>query len=155
MSYAGARFTSTLLTAVVGAVVGIGAFTFAAPTERWVAFGGGCVAIVVIGLAFLMPRRGVVQRVLDLPAVLIGVWLLVCSRAVESGGAGATPHATKWLNVAGGAALCGIGVVGLLLHEAGLQHDLRRLAKETWMVRAVRTRDDDSSTDPVTTVDCS
>jgi hypothetical protein len=80
MSYAGARFTSTLLTAVVGAVLGIGAFTLTAPTERWVAFGGGCVAILVIALASLMPRRGVVQRVLDLPAVLIGAWLLV-SRA--------------------------------------------------------------------------
>lgn len=155
MSYAGARFTSTLLTAVVGAVLGIGAFTFTAPTERWVAFGGGCVAIIVIALAFLMPRRGVAQRALDLPAVLIGAWLIVSSRAVESSGAGATPHAVKWLNVPAGAALCGIGVAGLLLHEAGLEHDLRRLAKEPWMVRGVYTPDDDSSTDPLTIADCS
>jgi hypothetical protein len=72
---------------------------------------------------------------------------------IESSGAGATPHAVKWLNGSAGAALCGIGVVGLLLHEAGLERDLRGLAKETWMARAVYTPDDDPSTNPLTIAD--
>lgn len=153
MSFASARFVSTLLTAVVGAVVGVGAFTFTTPTERWVAFGGGCVATVVIALAFLVPRRGVVQRALDLPGVLTGAWLLVSSRAIESSGAGSTAHAVRWLNAAAGAALGAIGIIGLLLHEAGLERDLRRLASDSWRVRVARACADDLDTESLTTAD--
>jgi hypothetical protein len=144
MSFATARFTSALATTIVGGVLGVGAFSLTAATERWLAFGGGSVALVVIAVAFLMPRRGAVQRVLDLPAVLAGIWLIVASRAVESSGAGASPNAVKWLTLAPAAALCGIGVVGLLLHEIGLERDLRRLADDSWTVNAIRTCTDES-----------
>jgi hypothetical protein len=153
MSFASARLISTLLTAIVGAVLGVGAFSLTAPTERWVAFGGGCAALVVVALAFLMPRRGAVQRALDLPSVLIGVWLIVASRAVESGGAGSSPDAVKWLTLASGAALCGVGVVGLLLHEMGLERDLGRLAGDSWTINAIRAHDDESSPKPLTIAD--
>ncbi|HEX3616504.1 MAG TPA: hypothetical protein VHU61_08200 [Solirubrobacteraceae bacterium] len=153
MSFASARFTSTLLTAIVGAVLGVGAFSLSAPTERWLAFGGGCAVLVVVALAFLMPRRGALQRALDLPSVLIGVWLIVASRAVESGGAGSSPDAVKWLTLASGAALCGAGLVGLLLHEMGLERDLGRVADDSWTITAIRAREDESSPKPLMIAD--
>lgn len=148
--YASARFSSTVLTAAVGAVVGVGAFTFTGAIERWVAFGGGCLTISVIALAFLIPRRGAVQRMLDLPTVLIGAWLIVSSRAIESSGSGASPYAVKWLNGSAAAALLGIGLVGLLLHEAAIERDLRSLMENPWLFRAKRTRDDASGADSLT-----
>ena len=141
MSYAGVRFVSTMFTAVVGAVLGVGAFSLTAPTERWLGFSSGCATLIVVGLAFLKPRRGAVQRALDLPAALIGGWLIVSTRAVENSGAAGTPGAVKWLNLAAGAALCGIGWVGLMLHEAGLERDLRQMANDPWSVQVVRNRE--------------
>jgi hypothetical protein len=142
MSYASVRFTSTLLTAAVGAVLGVAAFSLPAATVRWLAFGTGCAVLIVVALAFLVPRRGGLQRILDLPTVLLGVWLIASSRGIESAGAGASPGAIKWLNLAAGAALCALGGIGLLLHEAGIERDLRRLADGPWSLRAVRADDD-------------
>jgi hypothetical protein len=153
MSFASTRFTSCLVTAVLGAVIGVGALGLTAPTERWLAFGGGCVALVVVAIAFLIPRRGMLQRALDLPSVLIGVWLIVASRAVESSGSGAGPGAVKWISLASGAALCALGVVGLVLHELGLERDMRRLAEDSWTINAIRTCTDDASRDDLTITD--
>ncbi|HEX3802027.1 MAG TPA: hypothetical protein VHV75_04225 [Solirubrobacteraceae bacterium] len=140
MSNASARFASVLLTITSGAVLGVGAFTLGPGTERWLAFGVGCAVLTAVGLAFLAPRRGAVQRLLDLPTVLTGAWLVVCSRAIESAGAGGSGHAVKWFNLAAGAVLCGAGIVGLLLHEFELERDLERVADESWAVRAMRNQ---------------
>jgi hypothetical protein len=118
----------------------MGAFTSTPESERWLAFAVGCAVLAVLSVAFLVPRRGAVQRVLDLPTALICAWLIVCSRAVENAGAGASVAAVKWFNLAAGAVLFGVGAIGLLLHEFELKRDLDRVVSEPWLVWGMRTR---------------
>lgn len=130
-----ARFTAALAVTTGGIGVGVGALTFQGQTERWLGFAVGAVLVVVLMAAFAVRGRGTVQRLLDLPTVLTCVWLMMSTRAVESSGAGSSPHAVKWLNLSAGAMLCGAGLLGLLLHEWRVERDLRRGAG--WYVSAV------------------
>jgi hypothetical protein len=125
VSYARWRFGSAVCLTVIGAVLAVGALTLPAGTERWLAFATGCAVLVTVLAAFVVPRRGALQRAIDLPTVLVAVWLIVSARAIEVAGAGSSPGAIKWLNLGGGAAICAFGLIGLLAHEWGLERDLR------------------------------
>lgn len=134
--YARARLASALVTVACGATVTAGTFAFAADDDRWLAFAAACAVLIVLAFAFAVRGRGMVQRLLDLPAALICVWTIVCSRAIESAGAGSSAAAVHWLNFASGAALCSLGAVSLLVHDYGLQRELewagKRLLEDRW-----------------------
>jgi len=125
LTYARARFAWALGTLTAGAVLTVGAFTFASPTLRWLGFGIGCAVLLALAAAFAVAGRGTIQRILDLPLALVCGWAIVCSRVVEHDGAGASPTAVKWFSFAAGAAICTLGAIGLLLHELGVERDLR------------------------------
>lgn len=121
-----ARFYAALMTAAAGALAGLSAFTLTTATQRWVSFGAGCCALVVVLVAFAVPGRGALQRLLDVPLALLSVWAIVCSRAIESTGAGSSGASVKWLTLASGAAIFGLGLLGLIVHEWKVERDLRR-----------------------------
>lgn len=140
MGYARARFASALVTAAAGAVMAAGAFMFTPDTERWVGFGGGGAVLVAVVIAFAVPRRGTIQRALDAAVVLVCVWSIVCSRAIEAGGAGSSQLAIKWWGISTGAALCGLGVAALLIHEWDLERELRRAREAHPPIRGSRSQ---------------
>jgi hypothetical protein len=122
-------------TVVAGAVVGISAFTFDPVSVRWISFGGGCAVLSALLVAFALRGRGTAQRVIDLPLALVCVWAVVCSRAIEHAGAGSSPGAIKWFSLAAGAAICGLGTLGLLLHERSVSRDLE------WAAQRIQTQE--------------
>jgi hypothetical protein len=62
-------------------------------------------------------------------------WTIVCSRVIESTGAGSSPHAVKWWGIAAGAALCGAGLLSLVLHEWRLERHLRQTEEQLYESR--------------------
>jgi hypothetical protein len=140
MIYARARFVSALFAATAGALMAVGAFTFTPGTERWVGFGVGSSVLAVILLAFIVRRRGVIQRLLDLPLVLVCVWSIVCSRVIEVTGAGSSELAIKWWAISCGSAIFGVGMLTLLLHELDLERELRQALDTQWSIRALNAR---------------
>jgi hypothetical protein len=153
MTYARARFVSALFAVTAGALMAVGAFTFTPGTERWVGFGVGSSVLAVILLAFTIRRRGMIHRLLDLPLVLICAWSIVCARVIEVTGAGSSDLAIKWWGISCGAAIFGIGIVSLVLHELDLERELRQALDTQWSIRALNARGraavDGGTRDPV------
>jgi hypothetical protein len=136
LTYARARRTCALFTVVSGAVIAVTALTFDAASVRWIAFGGGCAVLSALMVAFAIRGRGTAQRIIDLPLALVCAWAIVCSRVIEHAGAGASPGAVKWFNLAAGAAICGFGTLGVLLHERGMDRDLEWAAERIQSLQA-------------------
>jgi hypothetical protein len=124
MNSARSRFVAALAVAITGAVLGVGAFTLSPSSERWLALGVGAAVLVTLAAAFAVRGRGRVQRILDGPLALVCAWTIVCARVIESSGAGSSAHAVKWFNLAAGAAIASFGLVGLLVHERGMERGL-------------------------------
>ena len=124
MSYAHSRFSAALAVAIMGAVLAVGAFTLPPVSERWLALGVGAAGLITLAGAFAVRGRGTAQRLLDGPLALVCAWAIVNARVIESSGAGSSAHAVKWFGFAAGAAIAALGLLGLLLHERGLERDL-------------------------------
>ncbi|HTW12150.1 MAG TPA: hypothetical protein VME01_05360 [Solirubrobacteraceae bacterium] len=142
-----ARFITAVVLVAAGVAAAVGPFTFDVGTQRWLGFGAGVATVLALMFGFAARGRGVAQRLLDLPTALVGAWLMVVTRAIESTGAGSSIHAVKWLNLSAGAALLGAGLVGLLLHESKLERSLRVAQAERWPITARRSRDPEAEFD--------
>jgi hypothetical protein len=105
-----ARFTSNLAILIIGASLASARFAFDADTVRWIAFGSGAGALIIVAAAFLTYGRGPVQRALDAVAALIAGWTTVSALTF------ATP-VVGWLAVGEGGALAWLAAVGLIAHE--------------------------------------
>lgn len=108
------RFISNLLVAVFATVQLVACFAFPPAVTGWLGFGTSCATVVTVLIAFAFRGRGPAQRGLDLVVLLIGVWTLIATRAY----AGET---VKWVSFSGGAAVWGLAMAGLVVHELGAE----------------------------------
>lgn len=111
------RFASNLLALVLGESLTLAAFAFGRSATAAIGLGAGAAVIVAVLAGFATAGRGAGQRTLDLVTVLGAAWTVVAAR-VFSGGT------LKWLCVADGLLLLGLGLIGLVAHEASLERRL-------------------------------
>jgi hypothetical protein len=112
-----ARFTVNFVSLLVGAGLVVAAFAFSPDTLSWVSVGAGA-TVIVAGLAnFALPRQGVYQRIADVLIGLVGAWAIVAARVLTD--------RTRWTEFAAGAALVGLGALGLLVREISLARGLQ------------------------------
>jgi hypothetical protein len=109
-----ARFASNLSILIVGAFLAAARFVFGPATVRWIAFGIGAAAVVVIATAFLSYGRGPVQRSIDVLSAVTAGWATVSALTF------ALP-VIGWLSVGEGGALVVLATAGLIAHEAVMQ----------------------------------
>lgn len=112
-----ARFASNLAILLVGAFLAAARFAFAANTVRWIAFGAGAGAVVIVAAAFLAYGRGPVQRTIDVLSALTAGWMVVSALTFAAPVVG-------WLAVGVGGALAAMAAVGLIAHQAVMQRAL-------------------------------
>lgn len=112
-----ARFASNLLILVVGAFLAAVRFVFDAAAVRWIAFGAGAGALIIVAAAFLAYGRGPLQRSVDVVMALIGAWAAVSALTFAAPVIG-------WLSVGEGGALASLAAVGLIAHEAVMERAL-------------------------------
>jgi hypothetical protein len=112
-----ARFTSNLTILVVGAFLAAARFAFDADTVRWIALGAGASAVIIVAATFLAYGRGPVQRVIDVVTALTAGWAVVSAVTFA-------PSVIGWLSVGEGGVLASLAVVGLIAHEAVMEHAL-------------------------------
>lgn len=111
------RFISNVSTAILGGMLVATSLAFAPSVVRWLALGIGCTAASVTLVCFAFRGRGAAQRSLDSVIALLAAWTIVAACAFTGG-------ALRWLSFSEGAALCGLAVLGLVLNEALLEHQL-------------------------------
>lgn len=117
------RFISNLLVLIVAAVLVSFSLVFGPGVLAWVAFGLGCLVVVVVLAAFPVRGRGLAQRIVDVLIALAGGWVIVASRCF----AGAP---VKWISFGTGALLAFLALVGLVIHEISMELAVRPLARE-------------------------
>ncbi len=146
-TYARTRFISVLGFAIAGATLAVGAFVFSPDAERWlgVGVGAGCVTLVL--MVFAASGRGTLQRLLDVALAPVAVWAVVSALTIEQGTYGPVPHLVRWLGVSAGAAIAGLGLIGLIAHEFGLEHDLEYATERIW---GLTPHSEHDSSDPYT-----
>lgn len=108
------RFASNLVVLVSAAFLLVARFAFGAPALRWLATGIAGLVVLVVAAAFLVRGRGPAQRGLDVALVLIGGWTVVSSLTFS----GSTQ---LWLILLESAALAGLALIGLIVHEAVME----------------------------------
>lgn len=140
-AYARSRFVSVLCFTVAGATLSVGAFLFAPDAERWLGVGVGAGSLALVLGAFAATGRGTAQRVLDALLAPVAAWAVVSALTVEQSATGPVPHLVRWLGFSAGAAIAVIGLIGLLAHEFGLEHDLEYATERIWGLTPHRERD--------------
>lgn len=113
-----ARFASNLLVLILGAVLAPAHFIFSAEAVRWITFGTGAAATIVVAAAFLVRGRGPAQRALDVLMALTGAWTAASALVFGASTIG-------WLALGEGGALAMLGVFGLVVHEVVMERPLR------------------------------
>jgi hypothetical protein len=113
-----ARFVSNLTAAIAGGVLVAGSFAFRPATSAWIALGVACLTVITVLAAFAARGRGPAARTIDVLLTIAGVWTIVASRVFAA-------SLAKWLAFADGALLFALAVVGLIVHEALIEHELR------------------------------
>jgi hypothetical protein len=103
------RYLSNISLAAAGAFLAVAAFAFGVSTFEWLSFAGG-IAAIAISSAIVLKGRGNAQRAIDATAAAVGAWTIVESLLFS----GTT---ITWLGFGAGAALAGLALVGLTLHE--------------------------------------
>jgi hypothetical protein len=104
------RFISNLLVSVYATFLLVACFAFRPPLVGWLGFAMSCATVVTVLVAFAFGGRGPVARMIDVILAVIGAWTIVASRAYSGG-------TVKWLSFSSGAALWGLAVIGLIVHE--------------------------------------
>jgi hypothetical protein len=104
------RYLTNLALALLGGFLVVTSQAFAAGTFGWLMLGVGIAALVICVPAIAIRSRGIGQRGIDSLVSLLGAWTIVASQVF----AGST---VTWLGFASGAALVGLGVAGLSVHE--------------------------------------
>lgn len=112
-----ARFASNFVVLLLGAGLLVFLFAFGRPLADWIAVGAGSGAIVMGLYSFASAEQGVYQRLADVMIVLIGTWAIVAARVMNDPG--------MWLIFTAGAALTGLGAVGLVVREVRLSGELQ------------------------------
>ena len=103
------RFLTNSVLSLLGAFTVVASQVWAPATFMWLMFGAGVVAVLAAG-AIVLRARGNAQRSLDGIVGILGAWTIVAS-LVFSG------SVVTWLGFATGAALVGLALIGLTLHE--------------------------------------
>ena len=111
------RFTVNFVVLLVGAGLVVCAFAFSTPTLHWIAVGAGAAAIVMGLTSFAARHQGAYQRVADVLICLVGAWAIVAARVMSD--------QSRWLEVAAGLGLAGLGALGLLAREFTLGRGLQ------------------------------
>jgi hypothetical protein len=112
-----ARFASNFVVLLLGAGLLVFLFAFGRPIADWIAVGAGSGAVVMALYSFASADQGVYQRVADVAIALIGTWAIVAARVMNDPGV--------WLIFGAGAALAGLGAVGLVVRELHLAGELQ------------------------------
>jgi hypothetical protein len=118
------RFASNLTLALLAGILATLSLTLTSAATAWVALGIGAATVAITALAFLAPDRGAVQRGLDGPVAVLGGWMVVGSRVIQSAAA------VRWMTFAEAVVLTGLTVAGLIAHEALSERGVRRLLAE-------------------------
>jgi hypothetical protein len=113
------RFAAMLAAVIAGGLIVIAAVGFGDRAAAWITFGLAALVVLAALTAFAAARQGAVPRVVEVLLALVGAWTLLAARVF--GGS-----ANRWLDFAGGVALCALGAAGLLVHERLLEGELRR-----------------------------
>jgi hypothetical protein len=113
------RFVSNLFVLVAASFLLAARFAFGAPALRWLAFGAGGLVVLVVAGAFLARGRGPAQRGLDVVLALIGGWTVVSSLSFSG-------SVLLWLALLEAAAMAGLALIGLILHEAVMESAVTR-----------------------------
>ena len=131
-SYARTRFISGLCFFIAGATLAVGAFVFTPDAERWLGVGVGAGTLVLLLAVFAASGRGTLQRLLDCLLLPIAAWSVVSALTLEQAASGPVPHLVRWLGFSAGAAIGALGLISLLVHEFGLEHDLEYATERIW-----------------------
>lgn len=111
------RFAVNFVVLLAGAGLVVCAFAFSLATLDWVGVGVGAVAVLVALTSFAARHQGTYQRVADVVICAVGAWAIVAARVMADG------H--RWLEFGAGAALAGLGALGLVVREARLRSGLQ------------------------------
>lgn len=102
---------------ILGGLLAAIRFVFEPTTVRWISFGAGAGAVIIVAAAFLSYGRGPVQRAVDVATVLTGGWVIVSALTLR-------PAEIGWLSVGEGGTLVALAVIGLVAHEVLMQRAL-------------------------------
>jgi membrane-associated phospholipid phosphatase len=103
------RFLTNSVLSVLGAFTVVASMVWIPSTFMWLMFGAGVLSVALAG-GIAIRGRGNAQRALDGTIGILGAWTIVAS-LVFSG------SVVTWLGFATGAALVGLALIGLTLHE--------------------------------------
>jgi hypothetical protein len=109
-----ARFAQSALLTVAGGFVLVASQVFAITTAAWIAFAFGALALVLSAVPLLAGVRGR-ELALDATTAVLAAWTIVASLVF----AGST---VRWLSFGEGAALAGLGLIGLAVDHIQLAH---------------------------------
>jgi hypothetical protein len=112
-----ARFVANFVALLIGAGLVVTVFAFPYTTVDAVATGVGAAAIVLALYSFAQRDQGVYQRIADVVICAVGAWAIVAARVMNDHG--------RWLEFGAGAALAGLGALGLVVREARLARGLQ------------------------------
>jgi hypothetical protein len=112
------RFLSNLIATLGGGLLVIASLTFGPGALEWLALALSATVLCATLIAFAFRGRGATQRKIDVTVATVSSWTILAACAF----AGAS---LKWLSFAGGAALCALGVLGLIVHEAVMERPIR------------------------------
>jgi hypothetical protein len=110
-----ARFAQSVLLTVAGAFVLVASQVFAVTTSAWIAFAFGAFALVLSAVPLVAGVRGR-ALVLDATTAVLAAWTIVASLVF----AGST---VRWLSFGEGAALAGLGLIGLAVDHIHLARE--------------------------------
>jgi len=114
------RFITNFAALIAGAVLITGRFAFVPGIVRWIALGVGAAAIIIGLWSFALRRQPALQRLIDVALAAVGGWTIFVSCVW-------TPRHGLWFEFAAGAALAGVGALGLVVREARLSATLHAL----------------------------
>jgi hypothetical protein len=103
------RFLTNSVLAVLGGFTVVASMVFVPSTFMWLMLGAGVLSVALAG-GIVIRGRGNAQRSLDGTIGILGAWTIVAS-VVFSG------SVVTWLGFASGAALVGLALIGLTIHE--------------------------------------
>jgi hypothetical protein len=112
-----ARFTANFVVLLLGAGLMVIAFAFPPATADWVSLAVGAAAVLIALYNFALRGQGVYQPIADVVICLLGAWTIVASTVLT--------HPGRWLDFSAGAALAGMGALGLIVREARLGRGLQ------------------------------